>query len=104
MPRLLGPLVGLLLVVAPLSPVAASAVATPAPSVRSDEPCVTLAMKSRARHGMPKPRVHRIFGTSGVLVYRVVHNEEKRAYTMCDGRTLHVTYLRGKLGYERLAR
>jgi hypothetical protein len=65
--------------------------------------CVTRAEYRRARHGMPKRRVHRIFGTSGWLIYLVVNNEEKRGYQMCDpSLRLTVTYLHGELGYKQL--
>jgi hypothetical protein len=65
--------------------------------------CVTRAEYRRARHGMPKRRVHRIFGTSGWLIYLVVNNEERRGYQMCDpALRLTVTYLHGELGYKRL--
>lgn len=91
---LAGTLLGFLLVLGLASPTATAATATG---------CVTRSELGDVRYGMPKLRVHRIFGTRGTLVYRVVNNEEKRSYRMCDRvRTLTVTYLRGDLGYWRL--
>lgn len=65
--------------------------------------CVTRAEYRRARHGMLKRRVHRIFGTSGWQIYVIIDNEEKRGYPMCNPELrLTVTYLNGALGYKQL--
>ena len=90
---LAGTLLGVLLVFGPAAPTVAT----------SATGCVNRSELADVRFGMSKVRVHRIFGTRGTLVYRVVNNEEKRSYRMCDRvRTLTATYLHGDLGYWRL--
>lgn len=75
----------------------------PSVAVSAAGDCVTRAEYRRARHGMPKRRVHRIFGTPGWLIYLVVNNEERRGYQMCNpALRLTVTYLHGELGYKQL--
>jgi len=90
--RLLVPLVACLALVAP-----------PSPSASGADDCVTSAENRQARYGMSKARVHRIFGTNGRRLYLVAHNEEKRVYRMCDGRSLTITYLHGELAYRRVS-
>jgi hypothetical protein len=84
--------------------VAASSVLTTAtvttPTASAGEPCVTKREYRQVRNGMTKARVHRIFDTSGSVLFSNpgVQMNEAREYRTCRafrrtaGRTVQIQY------------